>query len=513
MGRIMNWIRSVTNRMFGQQSFFKKAGVPLNATTTDMANAIDFWCNLYENKSPWLTEETKSLALPSRIAAIFAQMVTVEMEMKISTGDGKTPETPGKRVSQPSTRAAFLQEITRPVISDIQKQTEYACAKGGLVFKPYPDGNGISFDYVQADDFYPCTWDSKGNITSAVFLSKKKEGDSYYTRIEKHEWDRSTKHYIITNKCYRSMSEKNADLGTPCDLSEVPEWGEIEPEVPMDGIEQPLFSYFRIPLGNTIDPKSPLGVSVYATAAQAGLIRDADERYGSLMWEYDGGELAIDASKDAFKTTKGQPELPKGHERLYRMNTIDGTTTDNELLKTFAPTLRDESYIRGLQQTLKQIEDTCRMSRGMLSEVQLETRTAEEIRASKQTTYITVSSIQTSLEHALEGLVKACDTLASLYKLAPEGEYSIKFVWDDSIVVDSNTEKQRDLEEVAAKIMQPWEYRVKWYGEDEQTAKRMVAQEQSDDSIMGFGTPKKQPISPEKARENAQNQQKGGEKE
>lgn len=509
MGRIMNWIRSVTQRMFGQQNFYKKAGVPLNAITTDMASAIDLWCNLYENNAPWLNPDSKSLALPSRIAAIFARMVTVEMEMKISTGDGKTTDKPGKRVSQPSTRAAFLQEITKTVIADIQKQTEYACAKGGLVFKPYPDGEGISFDFVQADDFYPCAWDNKGNITSAVFLSKKKEGDSWYTRIEKHEWDRPNKKYVITNNCFRSMSEKDSDIGTPCLLSDVPEWAEIEPEVTMDNIEQPLFSYFRIPLGNTIDPKSPLGVSVYATAAQAGLIRDADERYGSLMWEYDGGELAIDASRDAFKTVKGAPELPKGRERLYRMNTIDGTTTDNELLKTFAPTLRDESFIRGLQQTLKQIEDTCGLSRGQLSEVQIETRTAEEIRASKQTTYVTVSNIQTALEHALEGLVKASDTLASLYNLAPEGEYSIKFVWDDSIVVDSDTEKQRDLEEVAAGIMQPWEYRVKWYGEDEQTAKQNVVQD--NDSIMGFGLPKKQPISPEKARNNAQNQEKGGE--
>lgn len=510
MGRILNWIRSVTQRMFGTQNFYKKAGVPQNAVTTDMVKAIEDWCNLYENRAPWLLTDHHNLGLPARIASDIATMVTVEMQMRITDGTAAT-EKQLDLGEVPKTRAAFLKNELEKVHDVIQQQTEYACAKGGLVFKPYPDATGgISFDFVQADDFYPCAYNSKGEITSAVFLARKKEGDAWYTRIEKHTLVGT--HYTVTNECFRAQGE-NDDVGTPASLSEVPEWADLAPVVDIDNVDCPLFAYFRIPLGNTVDPKSPLGVSVYALALQAGLLEKADKQYQSLMWEYEGGELAIDASKDAFKTTQGRPQLPAGKERLYRMNTIDGANTDQELLKTFSPTLRDESYTNGLQTVLKQIEDCCGLSRGSLSEVEVEARTATEIKMAKQRTYATVTSIQKALEKALRQLVRACDFFATLYDLAPEGEYDLQFVWDDSVIVDAETERQHDLDEVTAGIMQKWEYRKKWYGEDDATAKSMVAEEKSDDELMGFGLPNKKPIEPSQARGETQTEQKGGENE
>ena len=508
MGRIINWIRSVTQRMFGSQSFYRTAGVPDNAVTTDMVNAIDEWCKLYENQAAWLIRDRHNLGLPARIASDIATMVTVEMQMRI-TDPKLTTQEELKEGEKPTNRAAFLNREIGNVLDVIQKQTEYACAKGGLVFKPFPDSSGgLSFDFVQADDFYPCAYNSKGEITSAVFVSRKKEGNSWYTRVEKHELNGT--HYTVTNQCFRAQGE-NDNVGTPATLAEVPEWSDLEEKVDIENVDSPLFAYFRIPLGNTIDPKSPLGVSVYARANQAGLIEKADKQYQSLMWEYEGGELAIDASKDAFKTTKGAPQLPEGKERLYRMNTIDGTTVNDKLMETFSPQLRDQSYINGLQQVLKQIEDCCGLSRGSISEAEVEARTATEIKMAKQRTYSTVTSIQRALEKALKQLVKACDFFATLYTLAPEGEYDLQFVWDDSVIVDAETERQHDLDEVNAGIMQKWEYRKKWYGEDDATAKSMIVKEQSDDELMGFGLTEKKPIEPSQARGEKEKEQEGGE--
>lgn len=504
MGRIMNWIRSVTTRMFGQHSdFFTKAGIPANAITTDMSNAIDLWSQLYVGQAPWLVENPKSLGLPARIASEMATQVTLEMQMNVSDPAGGKVDSGAKE--EPTTRAAFLSKELQKVMECIQKQTEYACAKGGLVFKPYPDKGGISFDYVQADDFYPCAYNSRGDITSAIFLSKKKVADLYYTRVEKHTLEGT--HYTIHNQCYKSMAEN--EVGEPCALSEVPEWSDIE-DAEIDNVEHPLFSYFRIPLGNTIDPKSPLGVSVYARALQSGLLREADRQFQRLMWEYEGGELAIDASSDAFKTVGGRPELPTGKERLYRMNTLDPSTTNEELMKTFSPTLRDESYNRGLETVKREIEDVCGLAHGTLSKADEEAKTATEIKMTRQRTYATVTSIQKALQTALEGLVVAADYITTLYSLAPEGKYDLQFVWDDSLIVDSDVERQRDLDEIAAGIRNKWEYRVKWYGEDEATAKAMVAKEENPDQIMGFGLPNKQPINNEPRNNNEEN---GGENE
>lgn len=46
----------------------------------------------------------------------------------------------------------------------------------------------------------------------------------------------------------------------------------------------------------------------------------------------------------------------------------------------------------------------------------------------------------------------------------------MSFVWDDSIIVDAETEREQDRKDLAAGIMRPEEYRAKWYGETEKKA-------------------------------------------
>ena len=42
--------------------------------------------------------------------------------------------------------------------------------------------------------------------------------------------------------------------------------------------------------------------------------------------------------------------------------------------------------------------------------------------------------------------------------------------WGDSVLTDSDTDRARDMQEVQAGLMSKKEYRMKWYGEDEETA-------------------------------------------
>ena len=97
-----------------------------------------------------------------------------------------------------------------------------------------------------------------------------------------------------------------------------------------------------------------------------------------------------------------------------------------------------------------------------------------------------------SLQRALEHLIDAIDVLATLYNLAPAGKYNTSFVWDDSIVVDAQQERAQDVQDVRDGLMMPFEYRMKWYGESEEQAKKILSDnaDQSDDMIMGFETTK-----------------------
>lgn len=71
---------------------------------------------------------------------------------------------------------------------------------------------------------------------------------------------------------------------------------------------------------------------------------------------------------------------------------------------------------------------------------------------------------------AIADVVRDHGLLAPLGEEIPEeGEVTVQL--DDSIVQDTDAEKKQDMAEVPARLMQRWEYRRKWYGEDEKTAR------------------------------------------
>lgn len=498
--------------MFGK-TVYNRAKLPVTIITDDMAAAIDHWINLYYNRAPWLTNNSLSLGLPSAIAREIATLVTLEAKINITAAPEATAEGEDQKEPGMNPRAEFIAETFKPLLAQLPIRTEYACAFGGIVFKPYTDNGKIAIDCVNADNFYPTSFNSRGEITGAIFIEKKKSGNDTFIRVEHHEMaDNSC---TITNHAYRSFSD--SDLGTEIDLTQVDEWSDIQPEVTISNVDSPLFAYFKIPQGNVVDVDSQLGVSVYARAERAGVLEEADKQWQRLSWEYEGGEMAIDASSDTFKMKDGLPVLPAGKERLYRTNELDSNSSTKGVFETFNPSLRDESYANGLNKVLMRVEDLCGIARGTYSDPNSEVRTATELKISKQRTYATISSIQMSLQDALEKLAKACDTLATLYNLAPAGNYVMSFTWDDSILTDADTERERDRQDVRDNLMNKWEYRVKWFGETPEKAKEMLAEQEenelTENELFGFmdepGSRKKN----EKPDKNGSNKDDSGDEE
>lgn len=214
-------------------------------------------------------------------------------------------------------------------------------------------------------------------------------------------------------------------------------------------------------------------------------IEEADRQYSRLLWEFEGGELAIDADGTFVKVDPDHPTrftLPKTVKRLFRsMNTSD------DFYQVFNPAFRDVSLLNGLNQLLRRIEFSCGLSYGVLSDPNDKELTATEIVSSKQRLYTTVSEIQGALQDALDDLIGAMDYWANFIPGIPEGKYTVEYQWDDSIVTDLNTEKQLFLQEIRDGIRQRWEYRVRFFGEDEKKAKQMAGEDQTDNMLMGFG--------------------------
>lgn len=465
--KLKSWIGKVVRRLFPVNSIEKALGVGIDQDTL-MSQAISLWANLYENKPPWLSGTVSTMGLPASISNEIARLVTLELKSEVT----------GK-----SERAKYLDAQYQKVISSIRAYAEFACAKGGLVFKPYVDGSNINVEYVQADYFYPVKYGSDGTITAAAFVEQKQVGDKTYTRLEYHDFD-GTKERIV-NKAFKSSMKDS--LGTEIPLVDVDEWKDLAPEATVENIEKPMFAYFKVPIANNVDTYSPLGQSVFGRAID--LIKEADKQYSRGLWEFESAERAVDIDETAFKkNSEGKPIVPQGKERLFR--TLDADSKDKTFYETYSPEIRDESHQRGLNKLLRLIEFNCGLAYGTLSDPEQEAKTATEIKQSKQRSYSTVSDIQKSLQSALEHLIYIMDAYATVYKLSAKGDYETSFVWDDSIVVDAEAERLRDLQEMRDGIMSKVEYRMKWYGEDEKTAKEKIAaakgEAQEDDDILGF---------------------------
>ena len=518
-------LKGMVRKMVGSRTIEQTLHVA-PVISSQMEHSIELWSDMYKNQAPWLHEPSYedptrvvSLGLPSLIASEKARTALLELNSEITVPmkeeevDNPNYEEPKpdeygflmpsiepktiieEKPTGPSERAEYLNEQYTKLKKHLRKQLEYGIAKGGLVIKPYvvmnksesKDGKttaSIEFDFIQADAFYPLAFDASGNITEAAFIQTKTDKDFVYRRLEYHKWENNT--VVIKNKAFKSTSNTNqqgdmsgVDLGQEILLTDVPEWKELKDTVKINNVEKPLFAYFKMPEANTVDPSSPLGVSGFSRAVS--LIKDADMQYSRLLWEYEAGEMAVDIDRDALqfleerKDRDGRPyngrsTLGQLQQRLYRKVDLGESNT----YEPYSPTLRDQSYINGLNSILMRIEDTVGISRGTLSDVAAEARTATELKILKQRSYQTNADIQAATEDVLKDTVYVMNVYCTLYNITPEGEYDVNFEWDDSIIVDIDTELGKRITLQQNGLASKLENRMWYFGETERQAQEAL---------------------------------------
>lgn len=412
----------------------------------------------------------------------------------------------------PTQRAEYLNKIYKnKLLRKLRREIEYGIALGGLVVKPYVvvnkpkeeiessdntltldaskiDKADIEFDYVLANAFYPLAFNGSGDIVEAAFIQKKVDKEYTYSRLEHHKY--ANHRVTVTNMAFRSTANVHSDndLGQEVPLTSVPEWQDIQPVTYIDNVDRLLFAYFKMPEANTIDMYSPLGVSGFDKAKK--LIEDADIQYSRLLWEYEGGELAIDIDRDALRDyytrdSQGNQVIKTtmGHlqQRLYRPVDL---TAEGDTYNQYAPQLRDNSYISGLNTILMHIEDVTGLSRGTISEVDIaEARTATELKILKQRSYQANAEIQKAIQDCLDDVIYIMDVLCDLYDITPKGEYEVSYEWDDSILVDVDTELGKRMTLMDKGIMSKEEVRMWYMGETEKQAKEALLKVQEENRI------------------------------
>ncbi|PKM67051.1 MAG: hypothetical protein CVU93_03730 [Firmicutes bacterium HGW-Firmicutes-18] len=66
------------------------------------------------------------------------------------------------------------------------------------------------------------------------------------------------------------------------------------------------------------------------------------------------------------------------------------------------------------------------------------------------------------------------DVWATLNKLEAPGKYTPVCKYDDSVITDKDAQLQQDLRVVNARLLSRVDFRIRNYGEDEETAKKKI---------------------------------------
>lgn len=468
--RLAGAIRRVFGRMIPYRNIEQAENIQTPLSDT-MTSALGLWYDMYMDKSPWKKngkdgEETvKTMNLPALICSEIARQIVLEMNVTIT---GKKEDANGNAI--PNERSEYLAKEYEKLQDVLRLKLEQGCAAGGMVIKPYPntDDGHIYFDYAMDWSIYPMAFDDDGYLSDVIIPDTFKEGKEYFTRLERHKVVKDG--IEITQRAFKSTTPES--LGQEVSLESVERWAALQPSTTVKNTDGALYGWYKVANANNIDLDCPLGASVYAKAAET--IKEADTQYSRLLWEYEGSELAIDVDPTALMPkANGQKgyDIPKLDKRLFRG--VD--TGANDTYSVFSPSIRDASLINGLNQILMKIEDLVGLARGTISDANIDARTATELKIVKQRSYVTISDNQKALERCLRDVIRVMDKYATLYNLAPEGDYEVSFEWDDSIITDMSEQLTQRLLLMNNGVISREELRQWYFGETEAQAKEAIA--------------------------------------
>lgn len=343
---------------------------------------------------------------------------------------------------------------------------EQAFALGTGAFVERKEGDEVKIDYIRAGMVYPLAWDN-GRITQCAFGSERtvKQEKQVYLNIH----TLANGHYVIENHLFRRNGTALTEIALPDDVKE-----RVETKSPT-----PLFQIIRPNIANNFAPDCPLGISVYANALDQ--LEGLDLVYDSYCNEFRLGKKRITVPVTMARMAMEEdgsvtPVFDDNDTEFYAIPSVD---QGENKIEEHNMELRYEAHEAGVQTALNLLSFKCGMGRDRYNFKDGEVKTATEVVSEKSDLFQSLKKHELLLEGALIGMTQAVAELLGL------GEQEVTVNFDDSIIEDTGAEKLRFLQEIRDGVRQKWEYRVRFFGEDEATAKSMVVQDEPEEDLFG----------------------------
>ena len=253
----------------------------------------------------------------------------------------------------------------------------------------------------------------------------------------------------------------------------------VEP-VYVTGSELPTFAFVAPAIANTYEDWTPLGVSVYDRAEDA--VKAVDEAFDLFYWNMKLGKTRVLVDERALvrdsKTGKVKG-LDTVDKRLYRA--LEGAVGEQMPVTVFNPDLRTAQTEQAINDALSLLSWRCGLGNGYFSfDRATGLKTATEVVASNSQLARNIRRHQRAFGKAMCGVVRGA---YAMELAAAEGRHvadadvpQVDVAWDDSVIVDEETERAAMKDDIARGLCPAWVYPVRYYGMGEADARALTGE-------------------------------------
>lgn len=336
----------------------------------------------------------------------------------------------------------------------------------------------IKLNYISADMIIPISVDN-GKITEAAFASEVTEKGKKRLKLETHLLD-ADGNYII--KYYRFKADN----------------GVLEPaELPRDTVSEintgcgvPWFSVMEPNIENDIENNNGLGVSVLHGALDA--LKAVDLCFNNFCSDFYLGQKKIFMEKSLADIDENGTEIAPDdvHQQLFTYINfpMENQGDGKKFIQEFNPALRVEENTKGVQSALDYLSFKCGLGNKHYQFNGATAVTATQYTGDRQDLIQNAHKHYIVVEDFLLSLVRAILHVGKHIMGANINEDTeVEIVFDKSVIIDEAAERLQDQQDVRDGLMAKWEYRVKWYGETEEEAKKIIAEIEDGQQVdLGF---------------------------
>ena len=321
----------------------------------------------------------------------------------------------------------------------------------------------VGIEYIDAMSVIPLSVE-KSKVTEAAFVSELTKRGKEYIYLETHTKDENG-NYVICNKYF------NVDEGC------------IKPEPLPEGIAEKVNTGASIPwfvliypnITNNIECQNGLGMSVFANAIDN--LKGVDLAFNNFLRDFKlGGKKVFVNKKMNFTAADGTIVTPDDvAQSLFSMIGDDVDFDAKQLIQEYNPELRVEENKEAVQSQLNYLSFKCGLGAHRYKFEPSGIKTAYEYAGERQECVQGANRHMIVIEAALISLCRAILYIGKTFCKAsvnPAAVITVQF--EDGFIIDDETRKEHDKQDVRDGIMAAWEYRVKWYGESADEAKAAI---------------------------------------